>query len=150
MPRKDIVTEIESQTHISTRLTLAAILRGRGFKRVLLVTSAIHMPRSLGVFQRLCGDEFIPAPTDFRSWRSFRSRVSRACGAHPDAEPSGEFLGGDAMNTWAFCTIGLGDGCDGWRRDDGTRGRRDYGATGLRTTGLRDYGTTGRKIYERL
>ena len=37
-------------------------------RRVLLVTSAIHMPRSLGVFRRSCpAVEYIPAPTDFRA-----------------------------------------------------------------------------------
>jgi uncharacterized SAM-binding protein YcdF (DUF218 family) len=43
------------------------LLQSRTFKRVLLVTSAMHMPRSVGTFHRLCpGIEFIPAPTDFR------------------------------------------------------------------------------------
>jgi uncharacterized SAM-binding protein YcdF (DUF218 family) len=41
------------------------ILRERGWKRVLLVTSARHMPRSAAVFASE-GIDFIPAPTDFR------------------------------------------------------------------------------------
>jgi len=46
---------------------LLPLLKERGFKRVLLVTSAKHMPRAIGVFKRLCpGIEFIAAPTDFR------------------------------------------------------------------------------------
>jgi uncharacterized SAM-binding protein YcdF (DUF218 family) len=39
-------------------------MKQRGIRRVLLVTSAMHMPRSLGIFQRQ-GIEAIPAPTDF-------------------------------------------------------------------------------------
>jgi uncharacterized SAM-binding protein YcdF (DUF218 family) len=40
----------------------------RRMKRVLLVTSALHMPRSVGVFRRVCpAVEFVPAPTDFRA-----------------------------------------------------------------------------------
>jgi uncharacterized SAM-binding protein YcdF (DUF218 family) len=39
-------------------------MQERGIRRVLLVTSAMHMPRSLRIFQRQ-GIEAIPAPTDF-------------------------------------------------------------------------------------
>jgi len=40
------------------------IMKERDIQRVLLVTSAMHMPRSLRIFQRQ-GIEAIPAPTDF-------------------------------------------------------------------------------------
>lgn len=41
--------------------------------RILLVTSAFHMPRSMAVFQKAnnCNVEIIPVPTDFRSSRFF-------------------------------------------------------------------------------
>lgn len=42
----------------------AKILDARGFKRVLLVTSASHMPRALRSFQKV-GLEVLPAPTAF-------------------------------------------------------------------------------------
>jgi uncharacterized SAM-binding protein YcdF (DUF218 family) len=45
------------------------ILESRGIKKVLLVTSAMHTPRSLKIFQRQ-GVEVIPAPTDFIVSRS--------------------------------------------------------------------------------
>ena len=49
-------------------INLKTIFQERKIQRVLLVTSAMHMPRSLGVFRKQCpGIEFIPAPTDFRS-----------------------------------------------------------------------------------
>jgi uncharacterized SAM-binding protein YcdF (DUF218 family) len=40
------------------------MLKERGVKRVLLVTSAIHMPRSMALFRHL-GVEAVPAPTDY-------------------------------------------------------------------------------------
>ena len=49
-------------------LFCAKILKEKHITRVILVTSAMHMPRSVGVFHKLCpGIEFIPAPTDFHS-----------------------------------------------------------------------------------
>jgi uncharacterized SAM-binding protein YcdF (DUF218 family) len=67
IPTNSIITEIRSEnTHDHGRY-LYPILKDRGFKRVLLVTSATHMPRSMAVFRKQCpGIEFIPAPTDFR------------------------------------------------------------------------------------
>ena len=41
----------------------AQLLRERGLNRVLLVTSASHMPRSVAVFRKQ-GLEIIPSPTD--------------------------------------------------------------------------------------
>jgi len=40
------------------------ILQAKGIQRILLVTSALHMPRSLAIFQKQ-GIDTIPAPTDF-------------------------------------------------------------------------------------
>ena len=42
----------------------AQLLKERGVQRVLLVTSAIHMPRSVALFEHL-GIEVIPTPTDY-------------------------------------------------------------------------------------
>ena len=42
----------------------ARMLKEKGVQRVLLVTSAIHMPRSVALFRHL-GVEVIPAPTDY-------------------------------------------------------------------------------------
>jgi uncharacterized SAM-binding protein YcdF (DUF218 family) len=45
---------------------LAPLLKHNNLRRVLLVTSALHMPRSLAVFQKRFPDmEIIPAATDF-------------------------------------------------------------------------------------
>ena len=68
IPTNSIVTEIKSENTREHAKYLYPVLQQRGFKRVLLVTSAMHMPRSVGVFRHLCpGIEFIPAPTDFRT-----------------------------------------------------------------------------------
>lgn len=67
IPKDAIITETKSTNTREHARNLYPLLQNRGFKRVLLVTSAMHMPRSVGVFKRLCpGIEFIPAPTDFQ------------------------------------------------------------------------------------
>ena len=49
-------------------VNLCPMFAERQIRRVLLVTSAIHMRRSLGVFRHSCPTvEYIPAPTDFRA-----------------------------------------------------------------------------------
>lgn len=67
VPNDAIILETKSKNTHDHGVNLYPLLQDRQFKRVLLVTSAMHMPRSMGVFKRLCpGIEFIPAPTDFR------------------------------------------------------------------------------------
>ena len=68
VPADAIIIETESRRTSQHAVNLNPVFRERGFLRILLVTSALHMPRSLGVFRRSYpGIEFIPAPTDFRS-----------------------------------------------------------------------------------
>jgi len=70
VPREAVITEDRSANTRQHARNLDSLLRKEGFRRILLVTSAMHMPRSLGVFRRQCpGIEFIPAPTDFRVTR---------------------------------------------------------------------------------
>jgi uncharacterized SAM-binding protein YcdF (DUF218 family) len=51
----------------------AQILNENGIRRIILVTSAMHMPRAVALFEKQ-GFEVIPAPTDFgvtqRRWES--------------------------------------------------------------------------------
>jgi uncharacterized SAM-binding protein YcdF (DUF218 family) len=63
-----VITETRSENTHEHAQNLYPMFKDHSFKRILLVTSARHMPRALGVFRRGCpGIEFIPTPTDFRT-----------------------------------------------------------------------------------
>jgi uncharacterized SAM-binding protein YcdF (DUF218 family) len=65
--KEAILLETKSGNTREHARNLDSLFQEKKFMRVLLVTSAMHMPRSLGVFKKRCpGIEFIPAPTDFR------------------------------------------------------------------------------------
>ncbi|HEY9728145.1 MAG TPA: YdcF family protein [Chroococcales cyanobacterium] len=64
IPASAIVQDPTSLNTYQNAVNVRAILKQRGIRKVLLVTSAMHMPRSLRIFQRQ-GIEAIPAPTDF-------------------------------------------------------------------------------------
>lgn len=67
LPPDAVVAETQSyDTHDHAR-NLCPLLASQGVSRVLLVTSASHMPRSLAVFERGCPAlDVVPAPTDYR------------------------------------------------------------------------------------
>lgn len=65
VPRSAIVLEPFSRNTHENAVYSAQLLRQRELRRVLLVTSAFHMRRAMGVF-RAQGVEAIPAPTDFK------------------------------------------------------------------------------------
>lgn len=60
-----ILLEEESRNTYENALHTGRLLRERGLNRVLLVTSAAHMPRAVAVFRKQ-GMEVIPAPTDLQ------------------------------------------------------------------------------------
>jgi uncharacterized SAM-binding protein YcdF (DUF218 family) len=64
VPAAAIIQEPNSLNTYENAVEVKKILKKRGFQRVLLVTSALHMPRSLQIF-RYQGIDAIPAPTDF-------------------------------------------------------------------------------------
>lgn len=64
IPATALVQEPESLNTYQNAVNVKQILQSRNIKQVLLVTSAMHMPRSLKIFQRQ-GIDVIPAPTDF-------------------------------------------------------------------------------------
>ncbi|GAB1541759.1 YdcF family protein [Scytonema sp. NUACC21] len=64
VPKSAIIQEPDSLNTYQNAVNVKKILESRGIRRVLLVTSAIHMPRSLLIFKRQ-GIDAIPAPTDF-------------------------------------------------------------------------------------
>ncbi|MBW4615392.1 MAG: YdcF family protein [Desmonostoc vinosum HA7617-LM4] len=64
IPAEAIIQEPDSLNTYQNAVNVRKILESRGIKQVLLITSAMHMPRSLKIFQRQ-GINVIPAPTDF-------------------------------------------------------------------------------------
>ncbi|HYW20599.1 MAG TPA: YdcF family protein [Nodularia sp. (in: cyanobacteria)] len=64
IPSEVIVQEPDSLNTYQNAVNVKKILQSRGIGKVLLVTSAMHMPRSLKIFQRQ-GIDVIAAPTDF-------------------------------------------------------------------------------------
>lgn len=64
VPQDALVLQTESQNTYEDALYSAEILRSEGIERIVLVTSAAHMPRSAALFEKQ-GIEVIPAPADF-------------------------------------------------------------------------------------
>lgn len=64
VPQDALVLQSESQNTYEDALYSAEILRSEGIERIVLVTSAAHMPRSVALFEKQ-GIEVIPAPADF-------------------------------------------------------------------------------------
>ena len=63
VPEHAIVTETGSRNTRESAVLTAELAAGRGIGRVLLVTSAWHMPRAAAVFERT-GLDVVPAATD--------------------------------------------------------------------------------------
>lgn len=70
VPERNILREDESLNTYQNAVNTAQILRQRQINTILLVTSAIHMPRSVAIFKKQ-GFDVIPAPTDY--WVSAES-----------------------------------------------------------------------------
>lgn len=64
VPASAILQDPTSLNTYENAVNVKQILQERGIQRVLLVTSAMHMPRSIAIFQKQ-GMNVIPAPTDF-------------------------------------------------------------------------------------
>lgn len=64
VPESAIVLEGKSLNTRQNAVNVKKILDEQSIESVLLVTSAIHMPRSVAIFKKL-GIDVIPAPTDY-------------------------------------------------------------------------------------
>lgn len=64
VPEEDMILEQESLNTYENAINVKKILEQRDIKKILLVTSALHMPRALKIFQKQNIDA-IPAPTDY-------------------------------------------------------------------------------------
>ncbi len=65
VPRSALVLEARSLNTYENALYTKTILERLGIKKVLLVTSAVHMPRSMLIFRKQ-GIDAIAAPTDYQ------------------------------------------------------------------------------------
>ncbi|MBI9047980.1 MAG: YdcF family protein [Anaerolineaceae bacterium] len=69
VPQEAIVLQTQSYNTHEDAVYSAELLNEMGIKRIILVTSALHMPRSVALFVHE-GFEVIPAPTDYRVTQS--------------------------------------------------------------------------------
>lgn len=77
VPKEAIWLEPDSRNTYENALYSRKILEQKGIHRVLLVTSAVHMPRSVGLFRRQ-GIDVIPAPADFSVTQTEWSQLTQA------------------------------------------------------------------------
>ena len=66
VPRERLILERASRTTAENARNMRALLGEHSSGRVLVVASAFHMPRAMGVFRTFCIDA-IAAPTDWRA-----------------------------------------------------------------------------------
>ena len=74
VPAEVVEIEAQSRNTYQNAVETSRILERRGWRSLLLVTSAAHMPRAYGVFQSRAV-EVVPAPTDFQVDRYAQPRV---------------------------------------------------------------------------
>lgn len=87
VPAGVVLLENRSTNTTENAAETARLLRSRGIRRILLVTSALHMRRAQGLFER-AGFDVVPAPTDFE--------VSHRALGPRDFVPDAEALDGSA------------------------------------------------------
>ena len=66
VPEAALIVEQQSRNTRQNATASAQLLKKRGLKSVLLVTSAYHMPRAAGTFRTL-GLDILPSPTGFKA-----------------------------------------------------------------------------------
>ena len=76
VPLDAIIEESDSLNTYENAINVKKILTARNIRKTLLVTSALHMPRSLLIFKKQ-GIDTVPAPTDFLVSQSDTESVAR-------------------------------------------------------------------------
>ena len=64
IPQDSLILQDQSQNTYEDALYSCEMIKEAGYEQVVLVTSAMHMPRSVKLFEKQ-GCQVIPAPTDF-------------------------------------------------------------------------------------
>jgi uncharacterized SAM-binding protein YcdF (DUF218 family) len=96
VPEEAILLETGSRNTYENALYTKRLLEAHSLKHVLLVTSALHMPRALALF-RASGIDAVPAPTDFevvdRGDRTLMSWLPDATALEGSTRAIKEYLG---------------------------------------------------------
>ncbi len=74
VPPESMIEEPFSLNTYENAVNVLEILQEKGINKILLVTSAFHMPRSMAIFTKL-GIDTIAAPTDFLITRTYNYSV---------------------------------------------------------------------------
>jgi uncharacterized SAM-binding protein YcdF (DUF218 family) len=69
VPSHSMLLQMKSLNTYEDALYSSQMLKDKGIQKIILVTSAMHMPRSVALFQKQ-GMDVIPAPTDYRVTQS--------------------------------------------------------------------------------
>lgn len=80
VPEADIVLESRSRNTYENALFVREIADAEDFNEILLVTSGLHMPRSVAIFKHQ-GFDVIPAPADFLATWGEEGRTTDVGGA---------------------------------------------------------------------
>jgi uncharacterized SAM-binding protein YcdF (DUF218 family) len=112
VPATAIIEEPDSLNTYENAINVQKILADRQIKKVLLVTSAFHMPRSLRIFRKLKID-VIPAPSDYLAAQLTldepnRTWESAALSAIPDSQRLDNFTTvlKEYIGTWIYTVKG--------------------------------------------
>lgn len=89
VPRSAILLEPNSLNTRENAVNSLEIMKAQKIQKILLVTSAMHMPRSLLIFKKL-GIDAIPAPTDYTSLQLDQAARSRWEATILDALPDAD------------------------------------------------------------
>lgn len=90
VPKTALLQDPTSLNTYENAVNVKQIMNTQGIRRILLVTSAMHMPRSLLIFKHL-GIDAIAAPTDFNTtegdWRELQTnRAAIVLNLLPDSD----------------------------------------------------------------
>ncbi len=86
LPAPDLIAETGSRTTYDNGAYTSEIAQRRGWHTLCVVTSAVHLPRTLRVFRHF-GIETVPIPTDYRAgsppygWESYLPRAASLAAA---------------------------------------------------------------------
>jgi uncharacterized SAM-binding protein YcdF (DUF218 family) len=112
IPATAIIEDPSSLNTYENAVNVQKIMAERKIKKVLLVTSAFHMPRSLRIFRKLNLD-VIPAPSDYLTSQNelaepFRSVEAFVLGVIPNTEKLDKFTVAlkEYVGTWTYILKG--------------------------------------------